>query len=429
MKGKSILCVVILAVAFCPAQTSLNGKVFVGYQGWFRCPDDGSPQHTWNHWSRGAPTADTIAVDLYPDTSELPASSVCPITTESVHGRPARFFSSYPAATVETHLSWMEQYGIDGLLLQRFTDAIPGQRGEGDVVLKNVRNAAEKHHRNFLIEYDVSGDTPEGLFSRLKEDWRYLSNDLHLTSDPAYFHVDGKPVVSIWGLGFNDGYHLDNAALALQIISWFKEQAGAVVIGGVPAGWGTLTADSVSDPAWARVYAALDIVQPWTVGRYSSIKDADAWKATHLEPDMQRTTANNQQYMPVIFPGFSWHNLNRDKSGNEIPRLGGNFLWKQAYNAKAAHAKFVKIAMFDEVNEGTAIFKAVSRRQDAPTPGYWLTLDADGQDLPSDWYLRITRQISCMFKDEIPSALSLPRSVAVDGPIPQTLRQKNRVCP
>ena len=38
----------------------------------------------------------------------------------------------------------------------------------------------------------------------------------------------------------------------------------------------------------------------------------------------------------------------------------------------------MKIAMFDEVNEGTAIFKAVSPRDKAPKPGYWLTLDADG---------------------------------------------------
>ena len=52
----------------------------------------------------------------------------------------------------------------------------------------------------------------------------------------------------------------------------------------------------------------------------------------------------------------------------------------------------MKIAMFDEVNEGTAIFKAVPRRDQAPQPGYWLTLDADGESLPSDWYLRIAER-------------------------------------
>jgi hypothetical protein len=112
--------------------------------------------------------------------------------------------------------------------------------------------------------------------------------------------------------------------------------------------------------------------------------------------------------MPVIFPGFSWHNLNRNSAENQIRRLGGRFLWRQAYNAKSAGAAFVKIAMFDEVNEGTAIFKAVSSRKDAPEPGYWLTLDADGDDLPSDWYLRLATAISQMFRGTIPAAPDMP---------------------
>jgi hypothetical protein len=66
-----------------------------------------------------------------------------------------------------------------------------------------------------------------------------------------------------------------------------------------------------------------------------------------------------------------------------------------------AGAMVLKIAMFDEVNEGTAIFKAASQRQDAPDQGFWLTLDADGADLPSDWYLRLAGEITRMFQGEI----------------------------
>jgi len=110
-------------------------------------------------------------------------------------------------------------------------------------------------------------------------------------------------------------------------------------------------------------------------------------------------------YMPVIFPGFSWHNLNRDKPENQIPRLGGKFLWEQAYNARKAGASIVKIAMFDEVNEGTAILKAAPLRVDAPQQGYWLTLDADGDHLPNDWYLRLAGEIGRMFRgEEVPSS-------------------------
>ena len=53
--------------------------------------------------------------------------------------------------------------------------------------------------------------------------------------------------------------------------------------------------------------------------------------------------------------------------------------------------------MFDEVNEATANFKVAGRRQDAPDQGYWLTLDADGFTLPSDWYLRLAGEITRIF--------------------------------
>jgi hypothetical protein len=57
------------------------------------------------------------------------------------------------------------------------------------------------------------------------------------------------------------------------------------------------------------------------------------------------------------------------------------------------------------VNEGTAILKAAPLRADAPAQGYWLTLDADGEKLPNDWYLRLAGEIGRMFRgEESPSA-------------------------
>jgi hypothetical protein len=64
--------------------------------------------------------------------------------------------------------------------------------------------------------------------------------------------------------------------------------------------------------------------------------------------------------------------------------------------------------MFDEVNEGTAIFKAAPHRQDAPDRGFWLTLDADGADLPSDWYLRLAGEITRMSHGEMGADLKMP---------------------
>ena len=118
---------------------------------------------------------------------------------------------------------------------------------------------------------------------------------------------------------------------------------------------------------------------------------------------------NGQIYMPVIYPGFSWHNLNRDAAENPVPRNHGEFLWRQAYNARAAGVQVLKIAMFDEVNESTAMFKIASQRKDAPDQGYWLTLDADGANLPSDWYLRLAGEITRAFHEGRPLAPELPQ--------------------
>jgi hypothetical protein len=115
-------------------------------------------------------------------------------------------------------------------------------------------------------------------------------------------------------------------------------------------------------------------------------------------------------YMPVVFPGFSWANLKKDAKPNQIPRNGGSFLWRQAYNARQAGATMLKIAMFDEVNEATAVFKIAPARADAPEQGFWLTLDADGMKLPSDWYLRLSGLITRAFreKQKLPEAAPRP---------------------
>ncbi|HEY6989872.1 MAG TPA: hypothetical protein VH369_15865, partial [Bryobacteraceae bacterium] len=141
---------------------------------------------------------------------------------------------------------------------------------------------------------------------------------------------------------------------------------------------------------------------------YRDNASADRWKNEMLTPDLAQTARNRQLYMPVIFPGFSWHNLKPKSPPNQIPRHRGEFLWRQAYNAKVAGAVALKIAMFDEVNEGTAIFKVASKRSDAPDQGFWLTIDADGADLPSDWYLRLAGKITRMFHGEIGPTPEMP---------------------
>jgi hypothetical protein len=64
--------------------------------------------------------------------------------------------------------------------------------------------------------------------------------------------------------------------------------------------------------------------------------------------------------------------------------------------------------MFDEVDEGTAIFKLAPHWRDAPDQGFWLTLDVDGADLPSDCYPRLAGETTGMFHGEVQPDARVP---------------------
>jgi hypothetical protein len=395
--------------------STLEGKVLFGYQGWFSCPDDGSSAKNWSHWARGVPTAETLVIDLYPDLSEFGRDELCAVPGMTIGGKPAYLFSAWNKKTVLRHFQWMRDYGLDGVLVQRFVTDIPRRRSTGDVVLKNILEAARVTGRTFAIEYDISGARPDSFQQALRDDWIYLVDELKVTAHPNYLRHAGKPVLSIWGIGLHEDKHPpEDTAAARAVIAWFRNEAPAryrvTYMGGTPSRWRTLTADARREPDWAGVYGMMDAIQPWTVGRYRDQAGVDKWKTDVIEGDLAFTAKNGQIYMPVVFPGFSWHNLKRDAPENAIPRRRGEFLWRQAYNAKTAGAKVLKIAMFDEVNEGTAMFKAASRRTDAPDQGYWLTLDADGDTLPSDWYLRLAGEITRMFHGETKPSPKMPEN-------------------
>jgi hypothetical protein len=113
-------------------------------------------------------------------------------------------------------------------------------------------------------------------------------------------------------------------------------------------------------------------------------------------------------YLPVVFPGFSWHNLSDGAPLNQIPRRAGAFYWRQVYNALGAGSRMLYGAMFDEVDEGTAFFKVVARQEDLPVEGTFLPLAADGQALPSDWYLRLAGAATSALRSGAPIPETLP---------------------
>jgi hypothetical protein len=392
--------------------STLEGKVLFGYQGWFGCP--GSWGGNWSHWGGGPPTASNVAVEMYPDLSDFSKSDLCAAPALTIGGQPSYFFSARNPKVVDMHFKWMQDYGLDGVLIQRFVSDIPGLKSAGDAVLKNILAASAKYGRVVAIEYDVTGSNFSTWNKNIQDDWKYLVDNLKITSQPNYLHHKGKPLVSVWGMGLNETRNPPtNAADAIALVNWFHTGAGAAyqasVMGGVPAGFRTLNRDARTDPAWLNAYKAMDAVQPWNVGRYNQLSQIGTTFKTTAAADQKWLADAGVLYMSTLFPGYSQSNAIRGvKKPNEIPRLGGDFIWQQAVAAKNAGAGAMKIAMFDEVNEATAMFKVVSKRSQSPAEGFWLALDGDGKDLPSDWYLRLSYEITKIAHGVQPPTATIP---------------------
>jgi len=378
--------------------TTLHRKHLFGYQGWFGCPQDGSPLGGWEHWfERGAPAnADTLQVDMWPDVSELAADERCETPFTLPDGRAAELYSAFNPRTVDRHFRWMREYNLAGVFLQRFTvqlDEAPILTFR-DTVARNVRAAAESHGRVFAVMYDITGHPRESVTEMVKRDWVHLVDVLRVTQSPRYLHHRGRPLLGLWGLGFRD--RSPTPEQAAELIEFFKDNPDpryrVTLLGGVPARWRTLTRDSQADSEWARVYRSFDVISPWTVGRFRNETEVDRFYAEEVENDLDEARRLGIDYMPVVFPGFSWHNVRPTSPLNPIPRRGGRFYWRQVERALRAGNTMLYSAMFDEVDEGTAMFKIASSSRDTPANVPMITLDIDGERLPSDWYLRLARE-------------------------------------
>jgi hypothetical protein len=400
-----------LGIAVVDAST-LDHKFVMGYQGWFACPGDGSPPNRWVHWFKTQiASADNLSVDLWPDTRELAPSELFATTMTLPGGAPAKLYSAWTKATVERHFKWMQDANLDGVMLQRFSSELadPAFFQLRNGVTSNVRSGAEKYGRVFSIMYDISGANAATLLDDLKKDWSYLVNTLKVTESDRYLRHKGKPLLAIWGLGFTD--RPVSAAQSQAIIDYFKTGAPiaeqVTLVGGVPADWRTLSGDSKTDAAFAAVYRSFDVLSPWTVGRYIDTASADAYNTSHLVSDLAAAKAAGVDYLPVVFPGFSWKNLNAGPL-NQIPRKGGTFYWHQIDNAIGSGVSMVYGAMFDEVDEGTALFKVAPNAASEPAQGSYVPLDVDGQTLPSDWYLRLTGAASDVLRGKSPRSATIP---------------------
>lgn len=391
---------------------TLRGKIMCGYQGWFNCPGDGASRG-WVHYSVGGlfePGA--CSIDLWPDMSEFDPDEKFPTSFVHSDGSTAYVFSSYVEKTVLRHFQWMQQYGIDGIFLQRFaTETTPGSkaRNHRDRVMLHCRKGGNLYKRAWAMMYDLSV-LPAGGTQKVIDDWKYLVDTFGIARSPedrAYLHHNGKPVVAVWGIGFPDrSYTLQECAALIDFLKNDPLYGGCTVMIGIPSYWRTGTGDSVSDPYRFEVFLKADILSPWAVGRFGSSypSELDNYTNNVWIQDKIWCNQNHKDYLTVAFPGFSWHNMHSGSTPlDQIPRNGGTFLWRQFYKAiHDAGADTIYLAMFDEMDEGTAVFKCTNNSPAGASP--FVTYGG----FPTDHYLWLVGQGTRMLNRQIPLRESMP---------------------
>jgi hypothetical protein len=385
-----------------------------GYQGWFRAPDDGANEG-WGHYGvRGKFDFSNVHLDFWPEVAEYEKTYPTALTNQD--GTAAKVFSSWDESTTDLHFRWMQQYGIDGVFMQRFFGVTRTEqsRRKGRVMLGHALKASQKYGRALAVMYDLSGLKATGEdCASIMQDWKELVDELKLTSqgtNQTYLYHRGKPLVAIWGLGFPDrSYNIRNIGID-RLIRFFKsdpEYGGCSVMLGVPTYFRDLNTDCLPEPYLHEVMASADIIMPWMVQRFTPLLHAEAARyAAQVKADLAWCAERHLDYASCICPGFSWFNLGKIEFHgvpplNQIPRQKGAFYWSQISGAVEFGAKMLYVAMFDEMDEGTAIFKCSNN----PPAGPKL---CDYEGMPTDHYLWLTGKAGQMLRGELSFTKQLP---------------------
>jgi hypothetical protein len=391
----------------------LDGKVLAGYQGWFCCEGDGM-NVGWSHYAaddkRLAPGH--CSFELWPDLSEFDADERFATNFSYSDGSKAHLFSSCQPKTVKRHFQWMREYGIDGAIVNRFPLDLqyPEELARCNIVLNNVRHAANQAGRCYALMYDMSQMEADKIVTAVRDDWALLVESMGISrsrGDLAYLRYKGKPLIGLWGLGFA-GTKSSSEAFA-ELVDFLKKDrvfGGNAILIGVPTWWRTLDRDCQSDRRIHDVLAKADVLLPWTPSRFHTLEAIAAHRTEGLEPDLAWCTQRKLAYCPVISPGFSEHNRaaggGREAPWELAPRQGGKYLWQQAIEAKRAKATMTYVAMFDELNEATAILKCTN---DPPQGrSRFLTYE----NLSSDHYLWLSGEVGKMLRSSSKPSDSLP---------------------
>jgi hypothetical protein len=409
--------------------TTIRGKVLAGYQAWFRCPGDDANMG-WVHWFNPNTTEATaiprnLHTDLFPDMDAYRGIRRYPLPGFTDRdGKQSYVYSGCDPAVVRLHFQWMRDYDIDGAVVQLWPTKFPGQPlanmyPSAMNIVRYVRDAAEKTGRVWAIQYDLAGakNSPQELFSLITDDWQKMVDGGFVTG-PRYLRNNGLPCVFIWDF-IAETKHKDNlkhsvrhidAAQIKSFIDYFHKPGKyqAFLIGGGSWSWKKNFPDD-----WKECAKDFDAYIPWNVGNFKKNGSGDWDARTDWWPeDKTYFDATGAVWMPAIYPGFSWNHQKKitdAETSSTKSRRKGQFFWDQWYALKRLNVDTAFLAMFDEVDEGTAIYKCANN-----PPMFYNGKPLDilpfvtYEDMPSDWYLRLVRAGRQMLRGEIAATPEIP---------------------
>ena len=430
-----------------------RGLVMAGYQGWHGTPDDGCPHNPAEGWPHYAsvvqhpfifePGVLRNNIDFWPDVSEY-EKTYAATGFISPDGSTPRLYSSYDASTVNLHFKWMKEYGIDGVFMQRFVSQITDNVAlqHSDKVLESAMMASNEHARAISIMYDMVGMDANTSADVVLNDACQLIQKYNLMDRSAgqryLLYHNGKPLIGLVSVGQNSAPYTIEQAQA--IVDGLQEMGFSIMLG-VPAYWRSAdgSGDVVNDPAITALIKDVDIIMPWLVGAYDydgTVKTTPLGSFTNffnkrIIDDFAAAADYGVDFCPLVFPGFSDRNMHPGHSVYD--RHSGDFYWQQIHKFINQGATMLYVAMFDEIDEGTAIYKCL-RKNEVPSNEYskdyyvvfengayrrsdepvtvsgngWckkaselgVTFNGIENDLGSDYYLRLTGEAGKILKGQ-----------------------------
>jgi hypothetical protein len=346
-----------------------------GYQGWFGAPGDGGT-NSWRHYERrGQFEPGEATIEYWPDMREMDADERYETAFTFDDGTPATVFSSVNPKTVNRHFQWMKEYGIDGAFMQRFGSDF-GIRSTLNQVLRNGLEGAKNNGRAISLMYDLTGlstktnglPDPEKRKDRVDmifNDWKEIVDDIGLTTggdDQPYLYHNGKPLIALWGLGFNsrhgsEGYNVQYFVDLVDSLQNHPVYGGCAVMIGVPTRWRTGGGDCISGAEHDKMIELLkriDIIHPWHTSRFGRDQMGVEFRSLVVR-DLEWCEENNLDYTPTISPGIREFLLNQNNY--QRPRESGYYFWDMARAAITAGSPMLYLGMFDEIDEGTQYYK------------------------------------------------------------------------